>query len=487
MNQKMKNNIKFILQRYSIRMLPLIAACCLASCETSLVENPLGIVGEVNFYTNKGEAESGLIGAMSQMNVDVALGPDDIKKNGYTDLNNDGIRDAPIVLGTDYGILNWQRSYKSVTNVNNVIRSVNAGKVQGASEDELAIIVGQAKFIRALNYFNLVRLYGELPLITEDSPNPVTNPYTKSRIEDVYSLIVSDLQFAASELPDSWTDTPGRPTSWVAKGILAKVYLTMATAPLKQEANYAKSASLAKEIIESNKFNLIPDVADVFKIESKRASEMMFAFEATTDDAVGIPNGLASKNSGGYSDGALDTTFAAYEFPEQPRKYAYIQMEIPDVLADPGNVILIPWKQAFEYAPIISKFNYPYVNAEDILAKAVYPMNVPILRYAEVLLIYAEAANRQNGGPTQEAVDAINEVINRANGITGTEPLATTAMAMQDFEDKVIQERKFELCFESGSRWYDMVRKELTQYHVTTDLFPIPEYDANLLGQNPGY
>ncbi len=261
----------------------------------------------------------------------------------------------------------------------------------------------------------------------------------------------------------------------------------MATAPLKQEANFANAANLAKEIIESNEFSLIPDVSDVFKLENKHASEMMFSFEATTDDAVGIPNGLASKNSGGYSDGALDTTFAAYDFPDQPRKNAYIQIEIPDVLVDPGNVIMIPWKQAFEYAPIISKFNYPYVNAEDILAKAVYPMNVPILRYAEVLLIYAEAANRQNGGPAQDAVDAINEVINRANGSTGTEPLATTDMSMQAFEDKVIQERKFELCFELGSRWFDMVRKELTQYHVTTVLFPIPEYDANLLGQNLGY
>lgn len=483
----MKNNIKHILQRYSIRMMPLIAFCFMVSCETSLVENPLGIVGEVNFYTNKGEAESGLIGAMSQMNIDVALGPDDIKKNGYTDLNNDGIRDAPIVLGTDYGIVNWQRSYKSLTNVNNVIRSVNAGKVQGASEDELSEIVGQAKFIRALNYFNLVRLYGAVPLILENSPNPVTNSYTRTPVEEVYSQITSDLEDAVNKLPDSWNDTPGRPTSWVARGILSKVYLTMATAPMKQTSNYAKAASLAKEIIESNKFALIPDVADVFKIESKRASEMMFAFEATTDDAGGIPNGLASKNSGGYSDGALDTTFAAYEFPDQPRREAYIQLVIPDVLADPGNIIMIPWKEAFEYAPIVAKFNYPYVDPQDILAKAVYPMNVPILRYAEVLLIYAESANRENGSPTQEAVDAINEVINRANGISGTEPLATTGLTMQAFEDMVIRERKFELCFELGSRWYDMIRKELTQYHVTSDLFPIPEFDANLLGQNPGY
>jgi len=482
----MKNNIKLIIREYKVIMISVLLACCMASC-SDLLEKPLGIVGEVNFYTNKGEAESGLIGAMSQMPSDVGLGPDDIHKNGYTDLNNDGIRDAPIVLGTDYGVANWQSTYKSLTNINNVIRAANGGRILGVSSGELAVILGQAKFLRALNYFNLVRLYGAVPLIKEDSPNTVTNTYSRSSVEDVYSLITSDLEEAINELPDFWDNAPGRPTSWVARGLLAKIYLTMATAPLKQTSYYANAASLANEVIVSGNFTLIPDVADVFKIESKRASEMMFAFEATPNDAVGIPIGLASKNSGGYSTGALDTTFAAYEFPDQPRRDAYIQLIIPDVVTDPWNLILIPWKQAFEYAPTISKFNYPYVNTADILAKAVFPMNVPILRYADVLLIYAEAANRANNGPTQEAVNAINAVINRANGSTGTEPLATTGMTMQAFEDKVIQERKFELCFELGSRWYDMVRKEMTQNHVTADLFPIPEFDAKLLGQNPGY
>jgi hypothetical protein len=484
----MKNNIKLIMRKYNVIMVSVVLTCCMASC-SDLLEHPKDMVGETNFYTSKGEAEAGLIGAMAQAYAaaDVGLGPDDIKYSSYTDLDNDGIRDFPIVLGTDYGVINWTSAYKSVANVNIVIRAANGGRILGVSENELAEIVGQAKFLRAFNYFNLVRLYGAVPLIKEDSPNPVSNPYSRSPVEDVYSLITTDLSDAINDLPDAWVDAPGRPTSWVAKGLLAKVYLTMATAPLKLTDNYATAATLAKEIIENEGFTLIPDVADVFKIDSKRESEMMFAFEATTDAAGGIPIGLASKNSGGYSDGKLDTTFAAYEFPDQPRRDAYIQLVIPDVVTDPGNLILIPWKQAFEYAPTIAKFNYPYVDAADILAKAAWPMNIPILRYADVLLIYAEAANRANGSPTQEAVDAINAVINRANGSTGTEPLATIGMTMQAFEDKVIQERKFELCFELGSRWYDMVRKELTQNHVTANLFPIPEFDAKLLGQNTGY
>lgn len=486
----MKNNIGFITQRVGT-VIMLGALTFLGTSCSDLMENPKALVSEVNFYNNKGEAEAGLIGAMSQAYAaaDVGLGPDDVKYNSYTDSNHDGIRDFPIVLDTDYGTINWTAAYKSIANVNTVIRAANSKKIAGVTASELAEIVGQAKFIRAFNYFNLVRLYGDIPLITEDSPNPVSNAYERTSVANVYSQITLDLEDAAKTLPDSWANTPGRPTRWAAKGLLSKVYLTMATAPLKQTDNYAKAASVAKEVIDSKMFTLIPNVADVFKIDSKRESEMMFAFEATTDAPSGAAIGLASKNSGGYSGGAMDTIFAAHEFPDQPRRDAYVQLNIPDVIHPDakGNWTLIPWKKAFEYAPIIAKYNYPYVDANDILNKAVWPMNFPILRYADVLLIYAEAANRVSGKPTTEAVNAINLVINRANGSTGHEPLATIGMTMQDFENKVLMERKFELCFEFGNRWFDMVRKELTKNHITTTLFPIPEFDAKILGQNPGY
>lgn len=484
----MKKYITYNMRKYNDIIVTAVIVCLFASC-SDLLEDPKNVVTEVNFYSSKGEAEAGLIGAMAQASAaaDVNLGMDDISYNGYTDVNNQGYRDFPLIMASDYGLVNWTAAYKSVLNVNTVIRAANDGRILKVTESELTEILGQARFIRAFNYFNLVRLYGEVPLLKEDSPNPVTDSYSKSSIENVYALITEDLTFAIENLPDSWPDAPGRTTSWVARGLLAKVYLTMATAPLNLTDNYALAATQAGLIIASGNFALISDVADVFKIDSKRASEMMFAFEATTDAASGLPIGLASKNSGGYSTGKLDTTFAAHEFPVQPRRDAYIQLFIPDVVTNLGSMTLIPWKQAFEYAPTIAKFNYPYVDAKDILAKAVWPINIPILRYADVLLIYAKAENRVNNGPTQEAVDAINEVINRANGATGTEPVATIDMTMQAFEDKVIQERKFELCFELGSRWFDMVRKGLTEHHITTTLFPIPEFDAKLLGQNPGY
>lgn len=128
--------------------------------------------------------------------------------------------------------------------------------------------------------------------------------------------------------------------------------------------------------------------------------------------------------------------------------------------------------------------------------------NIPIIRFADVLLIYAEAANMANGSPTQAAVDALNKVINRANGyVTNAgHPLATTSMSKAAFDAAVIQERSWELFFEFD-RWFDLIRKKMLEqvnplWSANFDpaghyyLFPIPVVDLTLnknLEQNPGY
>ncbi|MBK8505857.1 MAG: RagB/SusD family nutrient uptake outer membrane protein [Saprospiraceae bacterium] len=127
--------------------------------------------------------------------------------------------------------------------------------------------------------------------------------------------------------------------------------------------------------------------------------------------------------------------------------------------------------------------------------------NIPILRYADILLMYAEASNMANGGPTPEAVDAVNQVIDRANGHVDNPnyPKLTMSMTAQEFDAAVINERNYELCFEFD-RWHDLVRKRILCDVVNPDvkvncddndyLFPIPQADLRLnplLDQNPGY
>ena len=90
----------------------------------------------------------------------------------------------------------------------------------------------------------LVRMFGGVPLITEETPDPIQNPMARASLAEVYGLIVSDLIFASEKLPESWSDAPGKPTSGAAKSMLAKVYLTMATYPLNDPTNYQKAAEL---------------------------------------------------------------------------------------------------------------------------------------------------------------------------------------------------------------------------------------------------
>ena len=139
----------------------------------------------------------------------------------------------PMTCGT--GII-WP-----LLNINNALGSIKKGNIKGETQETIDGLEAQGKFLRAHNYFMLVRMFGGVPLITEDTPDPIFESMARASVADVYALIVSDLTFAAAHLPESWPGAPGKPTSGAAKGMLAKVYLTMATYPLKRTCQLSKS------------------------------------------------------------------------------------------------------------------------------------------------------------------------------------------------------------------------------------------------------
>jgi starch-binding outer membrane protein, SusD/RagB family len=155
--------------------------------------------------------------------------------------------------------------------------------------------------------------------------------------------------------------------------------------------------------------------------------------------------------------------------------------------------------------PYVGKMNMPNCTLDEELG--ISRSNQPILRFADILLIYAEAANMAGSGPTQLAVDRVNMIIDRANTpkgvdiygvpeVQGIEPRATMAMSQAEFDKKVIDERSYELCFEFD-RLFDVLRKRILLevnlpdnaegYEETDYLFPIPVFDATFIGNNPGY
>lgn len=465
----------------------LLVSVLITSCK-KLTETPLSFVEPKDFYVTKAQIEAAFAASMNSL----WSGWSGYQYPGlhYFDYD-DQTAGGTMVIPNNFAADLWRKHYEAILNLNTAITAMKKGNL-GTSVNEATYnqLMGQALFLRGWNYFVLVRLWGDLPLVLDDTPDPIQTPPSRTSVKDVYTAIVSDLTTAVANLPASWADgTITKPTRDAAKGILAKIYLTMATAPLNETANYEKAATLAKEVIDAGKYSLIDDIDKVFTLDSKYGPEVMFTFTSNYADGTMSPQTFFPPILGGWGDFAVQPQWAE-AYPETPRKDAYLLTML-------NGVKYTTW--AGTSTPFIKK--YMYDKKEDYDA---YRSNVtfPIMRLADVYLMYAEAANMANGSPTQAAVDAVNKIINRANGnaIIANHPLATISMSKNDFDTLVIEERNQELCFEMGDRWFDLCRKRILKEKTVafyqqnfTDadyLYPIPDNDLRLnksLKQNEGY
>lgn len=479
-------NISYLFRGFFFLALMTFAFSC-----KKLDEKPISTVTPENFGTTVLQIETAYTGSLNYLwnyweGYGYAYGPF---------INDDQLNNGDLNIPDDNADGLWDSHYSALLNINNALGSIKKGSILGEDSATLKSLEAEGKFLRAHNYFMLVRMFGGVPLITEDTPDPLLNPMPRASIADVYALIVSDLTYAAEHLPESWPGAPGKPTKGAAKGILAKVYLTMATYPLHDVSNYQKAADVALEVINSGVYHLVDSVSQVFSLANKYGPEMMWSYNSTYDDVATSPQiWTAEEYFASWGDAAVDTAFE-HRWPDQPRKQAYLFTD---------------WDGKhytdFSYeTPFVKKFFF-YISEDDFNGDA-STVNYPIIRYADVLLIYAEAANMASGGATapQGAVNAINQVINRANGFqpNAGHPLLTTSMPKAAFDAAVIQERNWELVFENCDRWFDICRKrilddpnvtvrESDRANFTQDdyLFPIPQTDLrinNLLEQNPGY
>lgn len=461
------------------------------SCQ-KLNESPESISTPSNFYRTVSQCEAAYAGSMNALWSTWSGYQNQI---GLPDGQGEGAS-LDFGVGSFNELWNWH--YKAISNVNEVLKAIKAGSLNGNPEDAIANVTAQGRFLRAFNYFTLVRLYGKIPYITEDTPDPVTTaltPDSRLEIADVYNLIIADLQFAAEHLGDYDGGVPGRPNKWTAKGMLAKVYITMATAPLNKTEYYVKARDLADDVIVNGPYVLLDKFEDVFKTSNNRNMEIMFAFYNSPDAPYMPGNTWAPSEMDGWSSGAVKITWATDIYPEQPRKHNYLLLDFTSDIYDPSAPI-INWSESADGVPYIGKYNMPNLTYEQQVGGGDANIEIKILRFADILLLYAEAANMANGGPTQLAVDRLNLIIDRANEGTGTEARATIGMSAEAFDKKVIDERSFELCFEND-RYFDVLRKRLLEevnlpdnaqgYDENDYLLPIPALDARALGQNPGY
>lgn len=386
----------------------------------------------------------------------------------------------------------WGNSYVVIMRANEIISRYEGANTSQQKKEEAA---GQAHFIRAYNYFMLVRMYNKLPLYTNNED--ASNDIALSEPEEIYSLIVEDLKLAEEFLPDNWAGDSKKEgvgyTSGAAKSLLAYVYLSMTGYPLNDESKYALAAGKAKEIIENeNKwgYRIIENFGDLYSWEynwyNKVNDEVVLAF-CYDGNWKSVPASIPVEY-GGHEIFMADINFYL-NFPEGVRKEVTFVSDFPMEDGSTPDYTEIQAGHPFYFKYWDSdKFN-PKKPWKPLKFKNARPQVA--LRHANNLLVYAEA-QAMSSSPDASAYEAINRVRNRA-GL----PDLTPGLSKEAFRDSVVAERAWEFCGGEFAMdpWYDLVRLErveasiderhpdenpIVQKPTKEDYFmPYPDVDVN--------
>jgi hypothetical protein len=482
----MKNYINYIFLGFSI--------VSLISCESFLEENPKRFIQEENYYKTPAEALTAVNAAYFFFN---AGGPNGSGQSTYNSLLQVGMEFAtdeqypgPGATNSDVRSLsvhnhssanrtffeNWQQHYAGIRKANVVINKVPAIDF-GSNTALKERYIGEAKFIRAFIYFNLVRLWGDVPLITEYQTDVKASAYyvAKSTTEEVYEQIEKDLQEAAVVLPNSYSGGDiGRATAGAAKALLAKVYLTKASFPLRIDAHYADAIALAEQVLSpidggtgEYGFNLRENYSHVFLPAFENNEEHIFSAQFTSNyqssgrsdfprtlprfpQSFGIIGTYADQvNFYTKGDDKSFNIYKLYKPTDKRRKVTFATRFVnPKTNAKFGS----PIANAAYPGDSIPYFNKTHDPAAFVGVPGEAATNVTLLRYAEVLLIHAEAENEVNG-PTEKAYKSLNRIRSRA-GL----PDLTPGLTKDQFRDSLYLDRELELVYEY-QRWFDLIRQ----------------------------
>ena len=387
----------------------------------------------------------------------------------------------------------WTTMYRSIARCNVVLGRIDKVQMNAGVKSRWQ---SEVKFIRALSYFNLVRIWGDVPLVTTEIET-VADAYQYGRkpVADIYAQIEKDLTEAEADanLPAKYTSNNdlGRVTKTAVKGLLAKVYLT--------QNKYSDAVTKLNDFITSydgTVHMLLPNYSDIFLTTNEMNSEIVFAVRYTKGNSpsTGSPFtnyfAYSTSNAGGVGTGYL---------------YNTLRKDLVDtLLANGAN----DKRTAASYTTSGTTYGtkkYADVPAADQDADNDWI----VLRYADVLLMYAEALNEQSSSNVSTAVTYLNRVRTRA-GLTA---LSAASFDQSSLRLAIEKERRLELNME-GHRWFDLVRtgraitvmnNHFTKYNIKLNatspvvqidahhlLFPIPLNEINtagsaLLPQNPGY
>lgn len=372
-----------------------------------------------------------VLGEMHSDNTRYVLNPN-FRATIDQENNADFITDPTSTIATNY----YTGYYLIIARANQVLAPIDAVDFDATAKNN---IKGQAYFLRAFSYFNLVQYFGRVPLHLTPAGSLAETALSPSSVEEVYAQIIADATEASTLLPDKTVQQPGRATSGAAKALLANVYMV--------QKKWADAETQLRAVVTSGKYSLMPDYAAIYDPAGKNNNESVFEIqykEGTEGYASNfIYQFLPLMTGAGVSAitgiaGEQATTAESYNVPSPDIIAAY---EAGDKRKD-ASIAHAIGANGVSY-PYIKKYLHPHT------LPGVSNDNWPVYRYAEVLLMLAEALNEQN--KSDEALTFLNQVRTRA-GLANS-----TASGQSAIRDAIANERRVELAFEN-KRWLDLVR-----------------------------
>lgn len=518
------------------------------SCSDYLLEQSYTDIDKSTYMTNAAEAQNVLLGVYRNMVVNEAygyhlsilftLGTDIAQVEGSTNENFRIIPTNSFSANQREIQQTWSALYSGIYNANDFIEGVQEKMGSYTAEDqELATIyIAEARSLRALFYFELLRRYGHIALMTNTA---MSNQHPSTFVQEdpvkVYEFIEQDLQYAVENLPYAVDDDKRRDNSFrfskgAALGLLAKVYATWAGYPIRDQSKWEMAANAAETLITSNKHGLLNDYEQLWENTgsgtwdpTESLIEVSFYSPTAVNGAqdpigrIGKWNGVRATEIAGQrgrnaanvrvvhtfvldwrnypADLRRDISVANYQYNPTKVLWAKTGNDTDEqaIADDADPTRKQSQKQNYTPGKWDTEKYVPQSNA--LINNDLSNINWYVLRYSDVLLLYAEALNEARQGPTADAYTAINMVRRRGYGLPtdATSSLADVPAGLDvvGFREAIQKERSFELAFE-GHRKLDLIRwgiyyETVRQTALSLGMWWQGANAPNYAVANPGY
>ncbi|MFL5745755.1 MAG: RagB/SusD family nutrient uptake outer membrane protein [Niastella sp.] len=485
----------------------------LSACDKQLDQSPISGVATDKFYTQPADFIQGVNAVYSGLRTypDRLLNLSETRSDNLYAVSDGGVRDweginsfYKTIAGNVYVTEAWSGNYSGIFKANSLLEQLSSKGAAIIADPVLRTqLEAETRFLRAYYYFDLVRWFGRVPIIDKTLLPQEALQVGRSAVNDVYSFIISDLKFAADNLPDAYSAAAdkGRATKYAAKGTLALVYMTRSgptydiNGPGLGVNEWNLALPLLQEIIDSKKFVFGTSYANIFSYTNENNPEVIFDVE--------------------YNTGSTPVTGATFPWLLVPDTWFQSQSKQTQgglTIRPVSNDLLNSYetgdtRKAFSIQSGFTNNNVTesrsffkkYVDVSKTPSNRLdWPINFIALRFTDVLMMKAECI--LHGAPgSQTDVDGI---VNQVRGRAGLTPITNVTLP------RLMEERRKEFAAE-GSRWHDLVRSGLIESTMTTwitkedvghfmqpfqknyILYPIPQSELDvkpgLYDQNLGY